>query len=190
MSLVLSESRLLPSAACAELVVAVTQRQVEEMEAVLALEARVKAAVQLVAHGGHALYHALCGLHDGDSEAAAALRPYAAWALGAFCQHATGAWSERVALWCGVGWLLGSPVHQTRGWMGVEGCGFLWMGGADAVGTRLPVLQQLVLLAPRRAQDTFQPTPCVRMAMPPPAPSTTALSRCLLPPTLPQTPPP
>lgn len=90
MSLVLAESRLLPSSACDELVVAVTQRQVEEMEAVLALEGRVKAAVQLVAHGGHKLYHALCGLHEGDAEAADALAPFAVWALGAFCEHATG----------------------------------------------------------------------------------------------------
>jgi hypothetical protein len=42
MSLVLAESRLLPSNSCLELVVGVTRRQAEEMEGVLDLETRVK----------------------------------------------------------------------------------------------------------------------------------------------------
>lgn len=91
MSLVLAESRLLPSGPCSELIVAVTQRQAEEMEAVVGLETRVKAAVQLVSLGGQHLHYALCQLQEGGEGAVEACGPYAMRVLEAFCVHASGA---------------------------------------------------------------------------------------------------
>lgn len=157
MSLVLAESRLLPSCDCEELVVAVTQRQVEEMEAVLALEARVKAAVQLVAHGGHTLYHALCGLHDGDAEAADALVPYAAWALDAFCEHATG---RR--------WVMGAVGHQDV---------------IDDTSLMTYIMHHCTMCTPIAPQVHCQSTACRKMQMRPAvgftAPSPSLLRRML-----------
>ncbi len=124
MSMVLTESRLLPSGPCSELVVAVTQRQAEEMEDVLGLETQVKAAVQLVSFGGQALYDALCGLQGGGEEAVGVYGPYATRVLEAFCVHASG----------GVPVYEVAVVHTEQRGVGGDGGGGDGAGGNASVG--------------------------------------------------------